>query len=113
LNGVLARTDTIAFTDASNRTAKFTGDVVRVGVNYKFCSARLCPSKARATRAFLFIGAQYLPVATGFSLLWRRRRKGLCETSSPIRIRQICYPHQRRGTSHYGTAQRKCLLPYD
>jgi outer membrane immunogenic protein len=36
LNGVLAGTGTIAFTDVSNSTAKFTGDIVRAGVNYKF-----------------------------------------------------------------------------
>jgi outer membrane immunogenic protein len=36
LSGILAGTNTIAFTDLSSSTAKFTGDIVRAGVNYKF-----------------------------------------------------------------------------
>jgi outer membrane immunogenic protein len=36
MNGILTGTSTIAFTDVSSSTVKFTGDIVRAGVNYKF-----------------------------------------------------------------------------
>jgi outer membrane immunogenic protein len=36
MNGILAGTNTIAFTDVSSSTVKFTGDIVRAGLNYKF-----------------------------------------------------------------------------
>jgi outer membrane immunogenic protein len=36
MNGILTGTNTIAFTDISSSTVKFTGDIVRAGVNYKF-----------------------------------------------------------------------------
>jgi hypothetical protein len=32
----LTGTNTIAFTDLSSSTVKFTGDIVRAGLNYKF-----------------------------------------------------------------------------
>jgi hypothetical protein len=36
LNGILTGGSTIAFTDVSNGTVKVSGDIVRVGLNYKF-----------------------------------------------------------------------------
>jgi outer membrane immunogenic protein len=36
MNGILTRTNTVAFTDISSSTAKFRGDIVRAGVNYQF-----------------------------------------------------------------------------
>jgi outer membrane immunogenic protein len=36
MNGLLTGTNTIAFTDVSNSAVKFTGDIVRAGLNYKF-----------------------------------------------------------------------------
>lgn len=36
MSGFLTGTNTIAFTDVSSSTVKFTGDIVRAGVNYKF-----------------------------------------------------------------------------
>jgi outer membrane immunogenic protein len=36
LNGFLTGTNIIAFTDLSSSTAKFSGDIVRAGLNYKF-----------------------------------------------------------------------------
>jgi outer membrane immunogenic protein len=36
MNGLLTGTNTVAFTDASSSAVKFTGDIVRAGLNYKF-----------------------------------------------------------------------------
>jgi outer membrane immunogenic protein len=36
LNGILTGSSTINFTDVSSSTVKFTGDIARAGVNYKF-----------------------------------------------------------------------------
>jgi outer membrane immunogenic protein len=36
MNGLLNGTNTIAFTDVSSSSVKFTGDIVRAGLNYKF-----------------------------------------------------------------------------
>jgi outer membrane immunogenic protein len=36
LTGLLTGTNTVSFTDASTSTAKFSGEIVRFGVNYKF-----------------------------------------------------------------------------
>jgi outer membrane immunogenic protein len=36
MTGILAGTNTINFTDVSSSTVKFSGDIVRAGINYKF-----------------------------------------------------------------------------